>query len=345
MTILITGGAGFIGANFVHYWLDKYPEDQLVVLDALTYAGRRENLGGVLGKIDFIKGDIRDETLVTEIFQDKAVERVVHFAAESHVDRSIEGPDIFVTTNILGTHTLLKAALQFWGEAADPARYRFHHVSTDEVYGSLEPAAAPTTELDRYAPNSPYAASKAGSDHLVRAYGQTYKIPVTISHCSNNFGAYQYEEKLMPLAIHRMVSGESIPIYGTGQNIRDWLYVRDHCYGLELILTQGKMGEVYNIGGGVAWTNLELIETLCDTVDQVLKSTPQYAHHYVNARCFKGGRSRDLISFVNDRKGHDQRYAINCDKANQQLGYAPQHEFASALQSTVEWYLEYFMNV
>jgi dTDP-glucose 4,6-dehydratase len=255
--LLITGGAGFIGANFVHYWIKKYPADRVVVLDALTYAGNLQNLESVAGhpEYEFIHGDIRNYDLVLSLLTKEKIDTIVHFAAESHVDRSIHGPDAFVDTNIVGTHTLLKAAKNTWLDSphslssSPPPKYRFHHVSTDEVYGSLGPGDPPFSETTPYAPNSPYAATKAGSDYLVRSYFKTYGLPMTISNCSNNYGPYQFPEKLIPLLTLNCLAGKQLPIYGDGRNIRDWLHVEDHCRGIDLVLNKGRVGETYNIGG------------------------------------------------------------------------------------------------
>lgn len=340
--LLVTGGAGFIGTNFIYYWMKKYPEDIIVAYDALTYAGHKENLSPLFTSKNFffVKGDINDESTVVTLMIKYQIDTVVHFAAESHVDRSIEGPDVFLTTNILGTHSLLKAARRVWGDNPGPETpYRFHHVSTDEVYGSLETQEASWTEASPYEPNSPYAASKASSDHLVRAYGKTFGIPVTISHCSNNFGPYQYPEKLIPLMIHRMTEGLPLPVYGNGLHVRDWIYVEDHCLGIDLILQKGKNGEVYNLNGTLEISNLDLVCLLCDWVDQKIKEHPLGKTLFLKSLPLRGASSRDLITFVTDRKGHDFRYSLNAQKAYHTLGYQPRSSFEEALKSTIDWYL------
>jgi dTDP-glucose 4,6-dehydratase len=269
--LLITGGAGFIGTNFVHYWSRHHADDLLVVLDALTYAGNRANIDGL--PLTFVEGDIRDTDLVRRLLSEHAIDTIVHFAAESHVDRSIEGPDAFIDTNINGTHSLLKAARSEWLDAGTGRPHRFHHISTDEVYGSLGPDDPAFSETTPYAPNSPYAASKAASDHLVRAYNRTYGLQTSITSCSNNYGPYQYPEKLIPLFLNNCLTGQKLPIYGDGMNVRDWLHVEDHCRGIELVLQRGRPGEAYNIGGGEELPNLILIDTLCSTVDRLFAET------------------------------------------------------------------------
>jgi len=335
-SLLITGGAGFIGANFVHYWIKKYPEDRVVVLDALTYAGNRANLEPLLKHPGFlfIHGDIRDFDLVVNLLLDQEIDTIVHFAAESHVDRSIHGPDAFVDTNVTGTHTLLKAAKKVWLDSSSQtsdlsphsSNFRFHHISTDEVYGSLDLNDPGFSETTPYAPNSPYAASKAGSDFLVRAYYKTYGLPMTISNCSNNYGPYQHPEKLIPLLILNCLEGKPLPIYGDGLNIRDWLYVDDHCRGIDLILKKGRTGETYNIGGNCEKTNLEVVHAVCAILDEL---RPLVSQSYTS-----------LITHVKDRPGHDRRYAIDAAKIRQELEYAPAESFESGLRKTVAWYLE-----
>lgn len=325
--LLVTGGAGFIGANFVHYWLAHHPEDRVVVLDALTYAGNLDSLKEVLDRpqLRFVHGDIRDRALVTQLLRDESLDTIVHFAAESHVDRSISGPGIFLETNVMGTFELLEAARAVWLDSTNPvAPHRFHHVSTDEVYGSLGPNDPPFTEDTRYDPQSPYAASKAASDHLVRAYGNTYRLQYTISNCSNNYGPYQFPEKLIPLCILNMLQGKPIPVYGDGLNVRDWLHVEDHCRGIDLVLGQGIPGETYNIGGNSERSNLDLVRALCRIMDTL--PSPTHTPH------------ERLVAFVKDRPGHDRRYAINPTKIND-LGYQPAHSLATGLAATVRWYL------
>lgn len=332
--VLITGGAGFIGSNFVHYWAGNYPDDKIVVLDALTYAGNRANLEALINnpKFLFIHGDIRDYDLVLNLLQDQQIDTIVHFAAESHVDRSIHGPDTFVDTNITGTHTLLKAAKAIWLDSSsinnsETSRYRFHHISTDEVYGSLGLDDSGFSEITPYAPNSPYAASKAGSDFLVRSYYKTYGLPMTISNCSNNYGPYQHPEKLIPLLILNCLNGKPLPIYGDGLNIRDWLYVEDHCRGIDLILKKGRLGETYNIGGNCERTNLQVVETVCSLMDE-LHPDKLFTPH------------SSLLTYVKDRLGHDRRYAIDANKIMSELSYKPVESFETGMRKTVLWYLE-----
>ncbi|MBB3047309.1 dTDP-glucose 4,6-dehydratase [Litorivivens lipolytica] len=339
--LLVTGGAGFIGCNFVHYWLKQHPGDEVVVLDALTYAGNRASLASVEDnpRFTFVHGDINDTALVESLLRDRQLDTIVHFAAESHVDRSITGPDAFIETNVLGTHSLLKAARSVW-LAGDGMPHRFHHVSTDEVYGSLLPDDPAFTEENQYQPNSPYSASKAASDHLVRAYHHTYGLDVTTSNCSNNYGPYHFPEKLIPLAITNLLRGKQIPIYGDGKNIRDWLYVEDHARGIEAVLEKGVPGEVYNIGGNNEWDNLELIRVLCEKLDAAFEQDPSLQARYPDAPASKGKKSVDSIAFVADRAGHDRRYAIDCGKTTSELGYVPAFQFEEGIQATINWYLE-----
>jgi dTDP-glucose 4,6-dehydratase len=329
--VLVTGGAGFIGANFVHYLLGVRPEVNVVTLDLLTYAGFRENLDGLPdpSRHSFVKGDICDGELVTRILREHNIDTIVHFAAESHVDRSIAGPAAFVHTNIEGTFALLEVARTVWQDGGSPEgrTCAFHHVSTDEVFGDLGPSDPAFTESTPYDPSSPYSASKAASDHLVRAYGRTYGIPYTISNCSNNYGPRQLPEKLIPLTIMRALRGESIPIYGDGRQIRDWLYVDDHCTGILAILERGRVGETYNIGGGNQPTNLDIVHTLCGLMDEMVPSKTE-------------GSYRELIAFVTDRPGHDRRYAIDFRKIESELGWTPQESLESGLRKTVRWYLD-----
>lgn len=328
--LLVTGGAGFIGTNFVHYWLQTYPDTHLIVLDALTYAGRYSNLASLEGQTNFrfVKGDILDQALVETLLRDGKIETIVHFAAESHVDRSIYGPDAFLRTNIDGTHSLLKAAKKVWLDENPGFEHRFHHVSTDEVYGTLSATDPAFTETTPYAPNSPYAASKAASDHIVRAYQHTYGLNTTTSNCSNNYGPYQYPEKLIPLAISNLLQGKPVPIYGDGQQIRDWLYVDDHNRGIDLIIRTGRVGETYNIGGNNEQTNLSLIHTLCALLDERFPESPQVPH-------------QQFITYVTDRPGHDRRYAIDNRKICHELGYYPAETFQSGLAKTLDWYLNH----
>lgn len=341
--LLVTGGAGFIGANFVHYWLANYPEDRVVVLDALTYAGNLASLAAAEGnsQYSFVHGDIGDQALVEDLLGKEQIDTIVNFAAESHVDRSISGPDPFITTNVVGTHALLKAAKSVWldGEGGVP-RHRFHHVSTDEVYGSLKPDDSPFTEETPYAPNSPYSASKASSDHLVRAYHHTYGLQVTTSNCSNNYGPCQFPEKLIPLILIHILEGKPLPIYGDGLNVRDWLHVDDHCLGIDLILTKGDVGEVYNIGGNNEWTNIDVVRAICAITDDCFSHEESLAGRFPLSPASNGLPSDSLVRYVKDRPGHDRRYAIDASKAREQLGYEPLESFETGIRKTIEWYLD-----
>ncbi len=291
--LLVTGGAGFIGTNFVHYWLREHPADRVVVLDALTYAGNRANLAPVEGEKNFrfVHGNICDTALVEKLLREHQLDVIVHFAAESHVDRSIAGPDAFIETNVYGTHSMLKAARQVWLEEQSVPRHRFHHVSTDEVYGSLAPDEAPFAETTPYAPNSPYSASKAASDHLVRAYHHTYELATTTSNCSNNYGPYQFAEKLIPLIITRILNGEPIPVYGDGRNIRDWLHVEDHCRAIDLILARGRIGEVYNVGGQSERENIAIVRELCQLIEAQFAAAPALRARFPHSPCARGAGS------------------------------------------------------
>lgn len=336
LRLLVTGGAGFIGSNFVHYWLREHPSDRLVVLDALTYAGNPANLDPVREhpSFRFVHGNICDTGLVERLLREEQLDTIVHFAAESHVDRSILGPDAFIESNVIGTHSLLKAARAVWLEERKLAQHRFHHVSTDEVYGSLAADDPPFCETTPYAPNSPYAASKAASDHLVRAYHHTYGLKTTISNCSNNYGPYHFPEKLIPLMIVNILEGRALPIYGDGRNVRDWLHVSDHCRGIELVLAKGRVGEVYNIGGRSECENVQLVRKLCAEADSVFADGTvrrRYPHCPASAA--------SLISFVTDRPGHDRRYAIDCSKIERELGFRPTMSLDTGLAATFAWYL------
>jgi dTDP-glucose 4,6-dehydratase len=338
--LLVTGGAGFIGSNFVHHWLREHPADRVVVLDALTYAGNRANLDPVQdhAQLRFVHGNICDSALVERLLAEEGLDTIVHFAAESHVDRSILGPDAFIETNVLGTHSLLKSARKAWlGGSGRP--HRFHHVSTDEVYGSLGPSDPAFTEVTPYAPNSPYSASKAASDHLVRAYHHTYGLQVTLSNCSNNYGPYHFPEKLIPLMIVNILLGRALPVYGDGGNVRDWLHVSDHCRGIERILAAGKAGEVYNIGGRAECRNIDLVSMLCGIADQSFRAQPALAQRFPDAPPVRGLAAQTLIEFVTDRPGHDRRYAIDCDKIETQLGFRPGVTLPDGLAATFAWYL------
>jgi dTDP-glucose 4,6-dehydratase len=336
--LLITGGAGFIGSNFVHYWCENYNSDRVVVLDALTYAGNRNNLADLEGRENFrfVQGDICDRPLVETLLQEEAIDTVAHFAAESHVDRSILGPDAFIRTNVVGTFTLLESFRHHWesrrrseGESVgglESSVHRFLHVSTDEVYGSLGPDDPPFTETTPYAPNSPYSASKAGSDHLARAYYETYGVPTLITNCSNNYGPYHFPEKLIPLMCINILLGKPLPVYGDGQNIRDWLFVGDHCRALDVVIHRGEIGETYNVGGNNEVKNIDLVHTLCELMNELAPELP--------VRPAEG-----LITFVKDRPGHDRRYAIDATKIKTELGWTPAETLEGGLRQTIEWFL------
>ncbi|HLE57034.1 MAG TPA: dTDP-glucose 4,6-dehydratase [Rhodothermia bacterium] len=339
--ILVTGGAGFIGANFVHYCLKSHPGDRLVVLDALTYAGNMASLTPAVSRPEFrfVHGSIGDTDLVTELLRSERLDTIVHFAAESHVDRSISGPDVFIETNIVGTHSVLKAARRVWLQERAVEPNRFHHVSTDEVYGSLGADDPRFTERTPYAPNSPYSASKAGSDHLVRAYHHTYGLDVTISNCSNNYGPYQFPEKLIPLMIINALLGKPLPIYGDGLNVRDWLHVRDHCKAIDLTLRQGCAGQTYNVGGNSERTNLHVVTTVCQAIDGAFVRDPSLAQRFPDCPAAVGGSAGELVMFVTDRPGHDRRYAIDATLIQEELGLIPSQSFETGLHETVNWYL------
>jgi dTDP-glucose 4,6-dehydratase len=328
--ILVTGAAGFIGSNFVLDWLGEFDE-AVVNLDALTYAGNLENLVSLEGDARhvFVKGDIGDFGLVSSLLAEHKPRAVVNFAAESHVDRSIHGPEDFIQTNIVGTFRLLEAARAYWGSLEDEAKaaFRFLHVSTDEVYGSLEKDDPAFRETNRYEPNSPYSASKAASDHLVRAYHHTYGLPVLTTNCSNNYGPYHFPEKLIPLVIHNALAGKPLPIYGDGQQIRDWLYVKDHCSAIRRVLEAGRLGETYNIGGWNEKPNLDVVHTLCAILDELSPRSD-------------GMPYKEQITYVKDRPGHDRRYAIDATKIERELGWKPAETFESGIRKTVRWYLD-----
>ncbi len=353
--ILVTGGAGFIGCNYVRYMLAHDPDVNIVNLDKLTYAGSLDNLKGLPdeSRHTFVQGDICDRELVDRLLREHQVDTIVHFAAESHVDNSISGPEVFVQTNVMGTFTLLEAARQYWlntldgrceatgGEASHISRlsshdalrasFRFHHISTDEVYGTLSTDDPAFTEQTPYAPNSPYSASKAGSDHLVRAYFHTYGLPVTTTNCSNNYGPYQHSEKLIPTIIRNCVNRSPIPVYGDGSNIRDWLYVEDHCSGIDAVIRRGELGETYNIGGINEWANIDIVRCICGLMDKLVAA---------NASQSPVTSHQSLIAFVTDRPGHDWRYAIDAGKMGQTMGWKPAETFETGIRKTVEWYLD-----
>ncbi|MEO0835116.1 MAG: dTDP-glucose 4,6-dehydratase [Cyanobacteria bacterium J06642_3] len=325
---MVTGGAGFIGSNFVRHWCEQHPGDRLIVLDALTYAGNRANISDLeqTANLKFIQGDIGDRQLLDELLQTENIDAIAHFAAESHVDRSILEPGAFIQTNLVGTFTLLEAFRQHWLQQDRPNHFRFLHVSTDEVYGSLEPDDPAFSETTPYAPNSPYSASKAGSDHLVRSYFHTYGLPTIITNCSNNYGPYHFPEKLIPLMCINILLGKNLPVYGDGQNIRDWLYVEDHCRALDQVITEGTPGETYNIGGNNEVKNLDLVKLICSLMDELATDIPVRP-------------ASQLITFVKDRLGHDRRYAINASKIETELGWTPQVTVEEGLRRTVQWYL------
>ena len=331
MTILITGGAGFIGSNFVLEWFKDVSTggERIVNLDALTYAGNAENLRSLEGDARhvFVQGDICDRALIDRLLGEHRPRAIVHFAAESHVDRSIHGPGAFIKTNVDGTFTLLESARAHWNTLndVDQARFRFHHVSTDEVYGSLKPADPAFAETNPYEPNSPYSASKAASDHLVRAWHHTYGLPVVTTNCSNNYGPYHFPEKLIPLMIVNALAGKPLPVYGDGQQIRDWLYVTDHCSAIRAVLARGRLGETYNVGGWNEKANIEIVRTICALLDEL---RPDPAGSYAR-----------LITYVKDRPGHDRRYAIDARKIERELGWRPVETFETGIRKTVEWYL------
>jgi len=332
--ILVTGGAGFIGCNYVRYMLKNYSDVRIVNLDLLTYAGSLDNLKDLPSESrhTFVQGDICDRDLVDRLLREHEIDTIVHFAAESHVDNSILGPEIFVKTNVMGTFTLLDAARCYWIEEQPShishltSDVRFHHISTDEVYGTLGKDDPAFSESTPYAPNSPYSASKAGSDHLARAYFHTYGLPVTTTNCSNNYGPYQHSEKLIPTIIRNCVNQTPIPVYGDGSNIRDWLYVEDHCSGIDAVIRKGTPGEVYNIGGINEWSNINIVRCICNLMDELNDQSPVTSHE-------------SLISFVTDRPGHDWRYAIDAEKMGNELNWKPKETFETGIRKTVKWYL------
>ncbi len=340
--LLVTGGAGFIGANFVQYWLQRGGEGQLTVLDALTYAGNRSSLASVESdsRFSFVHGDICTPGLAESLLRERRIDTIVHFAAESHVDRSISGPDAFVTTNVIGTHELLKAARTVWlQEQAVEGPVRFHHVSTDEVYGTLAPDDPAFHEATPYAPNSPYAASKAASDHLVRAYHHTFGLPITTTNCSNNYGPFHFPEKLIPLVIVNILDGKPLPVYGDGRQVRDWLFVRDHARAIEVVLERGRVGKVYNVGGRNEWANIDIVKLVCALVDERLAADASLAARFPASPASRGAAAESLITYVTDRKGHDRRYAIDATKIESELGFIPEETFETGIRKTVDWFL------
>jgi dTDP-glucose 4,6-dehydratase len=346
--ILITGGAGFIGGNFVHHWFERrarlgLPEEPVVVFDKLTYAGNPHTIGEHLqaGRATLVQADIADREAVRQALATYRPRAILHFAAESHVDRSIHGPGEFIHTNMVGTFSLLEEARAYWTtlEGADKEAFRFLHVSTDEVYGSLSDTDPAFSETTPYAPNSPYSASKAGSDHLVRAYHHTYGFPTLTTNCSNNYGPYHFPEKLIPLTLVNLLDGRPVPVYGDGRNIRDWLYVEDHCRGIARVLAQGRTGETYNIGGNNEWANIDIVRHLCELIDRSFAADPALRARFPHAAPAQGQPSASLIRYVQDRPGHDRRYAIDATRIRRELGFAPRETFATGMARTLAWYL------
>lgn len=354
MTYLVTGGAGFIGANFVKYMLAKYSDIQIIILDSLTYAGNLGTLSEELkdARVKFVKGDICDNTVTDKIFSENTIDYVVNFAAESHVDRSIENPQIFLQTNILGTQNLLDTAKKYWTNGKDDNNYpiwkegvKYLQVSTDEVYGSLgdEGYFTETTPLD---PSSPYSAAKTGGDLIVKAYGETYKMPINITRCSNNYGPYHFPEKLIPLIIRNILEGKKLPVYGDGSNVRDWLYVEDHCKAIDIVVNKGRIYEVYNIGGHNEKKNIDIVKLVISTIHDIMEKEPQYRSVLKKKEFLSDGTidiswmNNDLITFVKDRQGHDQRYAIDPAKISTELGWTPETMFDKGIVKTIRWYLD-----
>lgn len=342
-SVLITGGAGFIGQNLVHAWRGARPDDRLTILDAMTYAANLRSLQPLIDdrSINFVMGDIRDAQFVRRLFEEHRFDRVAHLAAESHVDRSIDDPEAFLQTNVLGTFTVLKTALDSWRAAGVMERARFLHVSTDEVYGSLEPGDPAFTESSPYRPNSPYAASKAASDHLVRSFVETYRLPALITNCSNNYGRYQHPEKLIPLMIIHALEGKALPIYGDGTNIRDWLHVSEHCEALMSVIEHGRIGETYNIGGGNERTNRDIVDRICEVIDGAFAADQNLAARFPSCPAATGRSCRSLIAFVTDRPGHDRRYAIDATKLATELGKGRAVGVESGLEQTIRWYIDH----
>jgi len=341
--LLVTGGAGFIGGNYVQHRLRQQPDDLVVVFDALTYAGRRETLASVQphAGFRFVHGDIADAALVRRVLAEFAIDTIVHFAAESHVDRSIAEPGVFIHTNVVGTQVLLDAAMDAWRVPSGfRPGVRFHHVSTDEVYGSLTPTDAPFTEDSPYQPSSPYAASKAASDHLVRAWHHTYGLPVSISNCSNNYGPFQFPEKLVPLLLLNALHGRPLPIYGDGQQVRDWLFVSDHCAAIDRLLEAPVVGATFNVGGRSECTNLTLVSALCERLDARFAAEPALRTRFPECPAARGDHSAELVSHVTDRRGHDRRYAIDPTRLERVTGAGARWTLAEGLEATVSWYLE-----
>lgn len=338
---LVTGGAGFIGSNFVRYWLKKYPGWHVVILDALTYAGQLECTELMKRRdLRFVHGNICNASLVEHLLREERLDTIVHFAAESHVDRSINGPDVFLETNVMGTHALLKAARRVWIDERNVSQHRFHHISTDEVYGSSDESGGPFNERTPYAPNSPYSATKAAADHLVRAYHRTYGLQVTTSNCSNNYGPYQFPEKLIPRMMASLLSGSTLGVYGDGLHVREWLHVEDHCRAIDCVLHRGKIGETYNVGGGAACTNLEVVELLCRLADEAFRESPELCEKYPACPAARRECTSSLITLIRDRPGHDRRYTIDGGKIERELGYSASISLERGLRDTFFWYVQ-----
>lgn len=336
--LLITGGAGFIGANFIRHWRDEHPDDPIIVVDALTYAGNTASLPSTTN-VGFVREDIRNTGAIEKLMERYGIDTIIHFAAETHVDRSIVAPDVFLETNVLGTYSLLKAAKSLWLDRGSGSPHRFHNVSTDEVFGSLDPQGAPFSECAPYAPNSIYSASKAGADHLVRAYHVTYGLDATTTNCSNNYGPYQFPEKLVALFMLNALHGKPLPVYGDGRNVRDWIHVQDHCKAIELAVSKGRPGDVFTIGGGFEATTIDMAELICAQVDRALASSSAHRERFPEAPAASGRATRELISFVRDRPGHDRRYAVDDRKARARLGFAPAISLERGIADTLDWYL------
>lgn len=343
MNLLVPGGAGFIGSNFCRYWITQYPADRLVIFDVLRHGATLASLSPILGhpSVTFVKGDIRDRGLVSQVFAREAIDCVVNFAAETHVDRSIADPEPFVATNVAGTHNLLSCCREHWIEkGGSGARYaRFHQVSTDEVFGSLEPGSDAFRECDPYSPTSPYSATKAAADHLVRAYHRTYGLPITITTCSNNYGPFQLPDKLIPRVLINALRGQQLPVYGTGANIRDWLHVLDHCRALDRVVHEGDIGQTYNIGGHCERRNIDVVRDICSVLAERFRTSPALRDRFPECPCGQGESALSLITHVADRPGHDFRYALDYAKARTRLGFSPLYDWQAGIAQTVDWYL------
>ena len=337
--LLVTGGAGFIGSNFVRHWRRTWPQDGIVVLDALAYAGNKANLADV-ADIEFVHGDVRDTELVVSLLTRHRTDTIVNFAAETHVDRSIATPERFVQVNVGGAHALMEAAKRVWLDRGSGLPHRFHQVSTDEVFGSIPTGSPPATENTRYAPSSPYAATKAAADHLVQAYGHTYGLQATITRSSNNYGPFQFPEKLIPLCLINALLGKRLPVYGTGENKRSWMHVNDTCRAIELVLTQGVAGASYNIGTACEQRNLDVVAAICEFVDDAFRSDEALRRRFAACPSARGATAHDLIEKVEDRPGHDDRYAMTLESTRAELGFTPRHQWSKALPATLKWYVD-----